>query len=108
MTTDERVEHYLSSLRWWAARPREFAVVWDSPEFDEREREVFPYEWDNVIGRLAKVEALAQRRAPKPAAIVELRAVAEELTELLPTMRRLRLRLPDADALQRARAADAA
>src|SRR6266540_3848310 len=103
MTTDERADHYLTSLRWWTARLREYAPVWDSPDFDEREREAFPYEWDNIIGRLAKVEALAQRQLLKPAAIAELRAVADELTDLLPTMRRLRLRLPDADALQRAR-----
>ncbi len=108
MTTDERADHYLRSLHRWAARLRQFAAVYDSPDLDERERQAFPLEWDNIIGRLSKVEALAQRGVLRLDALSELHLVAEELTELLPTMRRLRLRLPDLEALERARAVEAA
>src|SRR5438046_2170032 len=104
MTTDERGYHYLRSLHRWIVRLRHFAVVHDSPDLDPAERQAFPLEWDNIIGRLAKVEAMAQRGQLRPDAVVDLHRVAEELTELLPTMRRLRLRLPDLEALERARA----
>jgi hypothetical protein len=108
MTTDERIEHHLRSLHRWAGRLREFAAAYDSPDLDEAERQAFPLEWANIIGRLAKVELLAQRGELRPDALAELHRVAEELTELLPTMRRLRLRLPDLEALERARAVEAA
>lgn len=108
MTPDERVDHYLASLRRWAGRLRRIAGVWDSPDFDPRERQAFPIEWGNVIGRLAKVEAMGAHGTLRPAAREELRQVAEELTELLPTMRRLGLRLPDLEALERARRVEAA
>src|SRR5882672_8214781 len=100
MTTDERIDHYLRSLHRWAKDLRQIAEIWDSPDLDERERQAFPLEWDNIIGRLAKVEAMAQRGQLRPDAVVDLHRVAEELTELLPTMRRLRLRLPDLEALE--------
>jgi hypothetical protein len=38
----------------------------------------------------------------------DLRRVAEDLTALLPTMQRLHLRLPDLEALERARMVEAA
>lgn len=108
MTTDERADHYLRSLHRWSARLRHFADVHDSPDLDPAERQAFPLEWDNIIGRLPKVELMAQRGELRPEALAELHRVAEELTELLPTMRRLRLRLPDLEALERARAVEAA
>jgi len=101
------VDHYLASLRRWAARLRLIAGVWDSPDFDPRERQAFPIEWGNII-RLAKVEALAARGALRPAARNELRQVADELAELLPTMRRPGVSLPDLEALERARRVEAA
>ena len=107
MTPDELVDHYLASLRRWAVRLQWVAGVWDSPDFDPRERQAFPIEWGNIIGRLAKVEALASRGVLRPAARDELRQVADELTQLLPTMRRLGVRLPDLDALERARGVEA-
>jgi len=108
MTTDERIEHDLKSLHRWAGHLREFAVAYDSPDLDPAERQAFPLEWANIIGRLAKVERFAERGELQPSALADLHAVAEELTELLPTMRRLRLRLPDLEALERARAVEAA
>src|SRR5580765_3079833 len=99
MTADERADHYLASLRRWAQRLRWFDSVYDSADLDERERQAFPLEWDNIIGRLAKVEDLARRGVLRPDALAELRGVADELAELLPTMRRLRLREPDPAAL---------
>ena len=108
MTTEERADHDLASLHRWAERLRQFAAAWDTDTLDDREREAFPLEWHNIIGRLAKVEAQAVSRELRPSAILELRRVAEELEELLPTMQRLHLRLPDAGALERARAVEAA
>jgi hypothetical protein len=109
MTTDAaRVDHDLASLRRWITRLRAVAAAWDAPDLDVREREAFPVEWGNIIGRLAKVEAYERRGALRPSSVAELRQVAQELTELLPTMRRLGLRLPDLDALARARSVEAA
>jgi hypothetical protein len=108
MTTGERADHYLRSLHRWAARLRHFATVYDSPDLDPAERQAFPLEWDNIIGRVAKVEALARDGVLRPEALAELHLVAEELTALLPTMRRLQVRLPDLEALARARATEAA
>ena len=108
MTTDERIQHDLRSLHRWAGHLRAFAATYDAPDLNPAEREAFPLEWANIIGRLAKVERLAQGGELRPAALVDLHLVAEELTELLPTMRRLHLRLPDLEALERARAVEAA
>ena len=108
MTQNERADRYLASLRRWMVRLRWLAQIWESPNLDPRERQAFPLEWDNVVGRLAKVEALAERGELQPAARAELRSVAEELTELLPTMQRLKLRQPDSEALARARGVEAA
>jgi len=69
---------------------------------DPGERESLRPEWDNIIGRAGKLTALAEVGALRPAALDELRRIAEELTELLPTMQRLRLRTPDLEALARA------
>jgi hypothetical protein len=106
--TDERADHYLASLRRWTQKLRRYADVWDQDVLDPRERQAFPLEWDNIIGRLAKVEAVAERGELRPAARAELRSVAEELAELLPTMQRLKLRQPDPEALKRARSVEAA
>ena len=108
MAQNERINVYLTALRRWARRLRMVGDFWDSPLLDARERQAFPIEWGNVIGRLAKVEALGARGTLRPAAREELRQVAEELTELLPTMRRLGLSLPDLEALERARRVEAA
>jgi hypothetical protein len=108
MTAEERVDHDLASLHRWAGRLRSIAELWETPLLDVRERQAFPLEWGNVVGRLAKVEALASQGTLRPAARAELRNVAEELVELLPTMQRLRLRQPDPDVLERARRVEAA
>jgi len=108
LTPDERIAHDINSLQWWAGRLRTMGDFWDTSLLDARERRAFPGEWDQVIGRFAEVEALAARGALTSAARAELRAVAEYLAELLPTMRRLGVRLPDLDALERARSVEAA
>jgi hypothetical protein len=108
MTSDERIAHDINSLLHWAGRLRMMGDFWGSPLLDERERQAFPLEWDNILDRFEDVEALAARGALHPAARDELRRVAEELTELLPTMQRLGVRQPDAEALERARSVEAA
>jgi hypothetical protein len=102
MTIDVRSDHYLASLRYWATKLRLIADIWDVPDLDPRERESLRPEWDNIVDRLSAVETLADSGALRPAALAELRGVAAELTELVPTMKRLRLRLPDLEALERA------
>jgi hypothetical protein len=82
--------------------------MWESPDLDPRERQAFPLEWDNIVGRLSKLERLAERGDLSPAARAELRTVADELAELLPTMQKLNLRQPDPEALARARSVEAA
>ena len=108
MTADERVSHDINSLHHWAGLLRNMGDFWDSPLLDERERQAFPLEWGNIIGRFAKVEALAARGNVPPSSREQLRQLADELTELLPTMQRLGVRLPDPEALERARRVEAA
>ena len=87
-------------MRW-------FADVWGTSDLDDRERQAFPLEWDNA----SIVSTTLRRWRGRDLcayAVAELHLVAEELTELLPTMRRLQLRLPDLDALERARVVEAA
>jgi len=103
MTTEERADHYLASLRRGAAQLRQLADVWDSPDVDDRERMAFQAEWDNVIGRLATVEVLVQQGRLGAATTARLHDVADDLTSLVPIMHRLGLRSPDSDALARAR-----
>jgi hypothetical protein len=102
MTTDLRADHYLASLRYWAAKLRLLSDIWDAPLLDPGERESVRPEWDNVVGRVGKLAAMAEAGELRPAALAELRGIAQELTALEPTMRRLRLRVPDLDALARA------
>ena len=108
MTTEQRAALYLTSLRRWTQRLREFAEAGDRNELDVRERQAFPLEWDNAIDRLVDVAALAGGRRLRAESLAEVRRIADDLVELLPTMRRLRLRLPDAEALERARTVEAA
>jgi len=108
MTPDERVAHEINSLKWWAGRLRMMGDFWDSPLLDVHERQVFPREWDTILDRFSDVEALARGGGLKAGSRDALRQVAEELAELLPTMRRLGVRLPDLDALARARSVEAA
>jgi hypothetical protein len=108
MTTAERVDHELWSLQHGAARLRALAEVWHSSLVDRGTRRALPREWDGVVELFGQMEALAAGGELRASAREQLRQVAEELTELLPTMRRLGLRLPDLDALARARRVEAA
>jgi hypothetical protein len=102
MTTDLRSDHYLASLRYWTAKLRLLSDIWDAPDLDPRERESVRPEWDNISDRVETLMATAEAGELRPAALAELRGIAEELTALEPTMQRLRLRIPDLDALARA------
>ena len=106
MDPDERVAHEINSLHWWAGRLRSMGDFWESPLLDAREKQTFPAEWATVIGRFAKLEELARRGELEPESREALRQVAEWLTELLPTMRRLGVRQPDLEALERARSVE--
>ena len=101
-TIDLRTDHDLASLRYWTAKLRLIADIWDDPDLDPSERQSVRPEWDNVADRLLRVQAQANRGELRPAALAELRAIAGELTSLRPTMLRLRLRLPDLEALAQA------
>jgi hypothetical protein len=108
LSPDERVAHELHALRHGAAWLRTMGEVWESSLVDERKRRTFPAEWDDVLARFTEMEALAARGALNPAARAELRSIAEELAELLPTMQRLGVRQPDPEALERARRVEVA
>ena len=105
MNDEEQARYYLRTLHYWIGQLRWFIAASDSTEplseLDERERESFPFEWDDVVGRVKRAQMLADAGALEPDGVAELRGIAEELTELLPTMQWLRLRVPDLDALAR-------
>lgn len=107
MTNDERATLYLSSLRRWITRLRWFSEAPNS-DVDERERQAFPLEWDNALDRLIDVESMARHRDLGADTMRELRAVADELAAVIPMLRRHGLRLPDPEALARARSVTAA
>ncbi|HZO25379.1 MAG TPA: hypothetical protein VFH48_05225 [Chloroflexota bacterium] len=105
---DLKTDHDLASLRYWTAKLRLVADIWDDPDLDPAERESVRPEWDNITDRIARIQAMADRGELRQAAMTELRAIADELSDLRPTMQRLRLRLPDLDALSRVAAQPAA
>lgn len=107
MSEQERASKYLRSLREWTKQLHWYISVAasdDLTEFDDRMRESFPYEWDNAIGRFVKLEGFASRGLLTPSEQVAFHDLARELTDLVPSMQRLRLWLPDLDALARAAA----
>jgi hypothetical protein len=111
MNEQELAERRVLSLRRWTNDLHWFVSVAGTTnlgEMDERNPEAFPYEWDDVVDRTRRVIRNAEDGLLGPAALAELRGITQELTELLPTMRRLRLRVPDLDALARAASSDPA
>ena len=103
MTSDRRAARNLRSLQRWLQRFDQFVEAFDTGVLDPREREAFPLEWDNILDRLVPVEAMARSGELQADEIAALQQVAEGLADRLPTMRRLSLRLPDLEALERAR-----
>jgi hypothetical protein len=108
MTEEERVEHDLWTVDVGVRRLRALVELGNSPFVSARERLAFPLEWTDIVTLFGKLAGLAQQRKLQPSARAELRRVADELAELLPTMQRLKLRQPDPDVLARARAVEAA
>ena len=102
MMIDLRTDHELASLRYWTTKLRLIADVWDAPDLDPAARQSIRPEWDNIADRLAGLQAKAERGDLRPAALIELQAITDELTRLAPEMTRRRLRVPDLEALQRA------
>jgi hypothetical protein len=68
-----------------------------------RERMALRLEWDDAIGQLPKIVDAYERGALSEETVAKLRDVAQEVKALLPEIERIRFRLPDADALARAR-----
>ncbi len=92
-------------MRRWISRLRWYLVAQDAPkltELDEREVEAFPYEWDDIVDRIARVGVIAAEGSLRPSELTDLRGIVKELTELQPSTNGLRLRYPDLDALARA------
>ncbi len=73
-----------------------------------RERMALHAEWDDAIGQLPKIVAAFERGVLGRVTVEQLGSVAQEVTDLLPEIERIRFRLPDLDALARARGAAAA
>jgi hypothetical protein len=67
-----------------------------------RERMALRLEWDDAIGQLSKIVDAYEHGRLSESTIAELRRVAQEVTALLPEIRRIRFPLPDTDALARA------
>src|SRR6185503_8294478 len=98
MNDQELAEHGLRSLRRWVNDLHWYVRVAEADnlnELDERNREAFPFEWDDVVDRTRRLVRQAEAGMLQPASLAVLRGIAEELTELLPAMQRLRLRAPD-------------
>jgi hypothetical protein len=108
MTAAERIEHDIWTLHSEAGRLRALDELGNSPFVSARERQAFPGEWEGAVALFEQVAGLAFRGELTPAARADLRTVADELTELLPTMQKLKLRQPDPEALARARSVEAA
>jgi hypothetical protein len=107
MNEQERAGKALRSLLEWTEQLHWYISVAasdDLTEFDDRMRESFPYEWNNATGRFVKLEGFASRGLLTPSELAEFHDLALDLTDLVPTMQRLRLWLPDLDALARAAA----
>jgi len=68
-----------------------------------RERMALYVEWDDAIGQLPKIVAAYESGALRKETVARLRSVAQKVTALLPEIERIRFRLPDAEALKRAR-----
>jgi hypothetical protein len=68
-----------------------------------RERMALYVEWDDAIGQLPKIVEAYKGGALSKTTIAMLHRVAEDVTALVPEIERIRFRLPDAEALARAR-----
>lgn len=106
MTPDEHAMIDLRYISSGCARMRNL----DFGDDDEavRERMALRLEWDDAIGQLPKVVGAYERGVLSKATRDKLRSVAAEVTALLPEIERIRFRLPDTDALARARQGTAA
>lgn len=105
MNDQQRIEHDLRSIHRWIARLRWFLDARGAPqltELDGREVEAFPFEWADVVDRIARVGQVAARGSLGPSQLEDLRGITTELVELQPSVKGLRLRYPDLDALVRA------
>lgn len=101
MMSDERAMIDLRYISSGCARMREL----DFGDHDEavRERMALYVEWDDAIGQLPKIVAAYEHGGLSKGTVDKLRSVAQEVTALLPEIERIRFRMPDAEALARAR-----
>ena len=106
MMSDERAMIDLRYISSGGARMRDLDVGEDDEAV--RERMALRLEWDDAIGQLPKIVEAFERGGLSKATVDKLRSVAQEVTALLPEIERIRFRLPDAEALKRARQGTAA
>jgi hypothetical protein len=101
MMSDERAMIDLRYISSGCARMRDL----DFGDDDEavRERMALYVEWADAIGQLPKIVDAYERGVLSKVTVDKLRSVAQEVTALLPEIERIRFRLPDAEALARAR-----
>jgi hypothetical protein len=101
MTPDERATIDLKYISSGCARMR----VLDFGDDDDavRERMALHVEWDDAIGQLPKIVDAYERGDLSASTVALLRSVAQVVTTLLPEIERIRSRMPNADALARAR-----
>jgi hypothetical protein len=101
MTPDERAMIDLRYISSGCERMRDLDFGDDDDAV--RERMALYVEWDDAIGQLPKIVAAYERGALSETTVAKLRDVVQEVNALLPEIERIRFRLPDADALARAR-----
>jgi hypothetical protein len=101
MTPDERATIDLKYISSGCARMR----ILDFGDDDDavRERMALRLEWDDAIGQLPKIVDAYQRGDLSESSVASLRNVAQEVTALLPEIERIGFRMPNAEALARAR-----
>ena len=102
ISTNDRARRYLLVFRDMIDRLRSIPAGNDDDAVVERMS--LHAEWDNVAGRVAKLDQMVSRGELSDAQIDEFASVARDLTALLPVLREHRYWLPDLDALARAAA----
>lgn len=100
MMTDERALIELRYIESGCQRMRRLDFGDDDDAV--RERMALHLEWDDAIGQLPKIVEAYEHGRLSATTVAEMRRVAQDVSDLLPEIRRIRFPLPDNDALARA------
>ena len=101
MMTDQRAMIDLRYISSGCERMRKLEFGDDDEAL--RERMALRLEWDDAIGQLPTIVDAYEHGGLSMVTVAKLRDVAQDVTALLPEIERIRFRMPDAEALARAR-----